>query len=372
MTLLLNDDEIGQLLTMELCLRVLDDAYREHGQGRAVNAAITQILMPTRANYSHATPPVYHRLRSMPGAIESLRMCSIRVQSQLAQWREHRGDLRMETIPPAPGAGFVGFLLMFDLDTTELLAIIPDGVAQAMRVGGTCGLGAKYLARSDSEVLGLLGSGWQARTHLLALDQVCHLRAARVFSPNPESRQAFVTQMQSEVECELSPVDSAEEAVRGADLIVSTTNTLGATVRGDWLEPGMYVSTVRELELDDEAWKRANVIVASRKGPLWTDFTLEGEVQRIREFREEGGEGKNTVDVWGTERVPVDWASIPTLGEVIVGRAKGRTDDKEIVYFDNKGDGMQLTAVGAALIREARATGLGREIPVDWFVQRHQ
>ena len=96
-----------------------------------------------------------------------------------------------EKVPAAPGNRWVGLVLLFSVDNGEPLAIMPDGVMQRMRVGATNGLGIKYLARKNAETVGILGSGWQAGSQLMAACAVRDIKQIRCFSPTRENRESI-------------------------------------------------------------------------------------------------------------------------------------------------------------------------------------
>src|SRR4029450_5491405 len=117
-----------------------------------------------------------------------------------------------------PGA-YGGLIFLCSTRTGEPLAIINDGILQHMRVGGCAGLGAKYLAREDSSVLGIFGSGGMARPYLLAFNAVRKLREVKVFSPTRKNREAYAAEMSEKLGIKVRPVDSTEDAVRGSDIV---------------------------------------------------------------------------------------------------------------------------------------------------------
>jgi ornithine cyclodeaminase/alanine dehydrogenase-like protein (mu-crystallin family) len=245
----------------------------------------------------------------------------------------------------------------------------PDGHLQRMRVGATAGIGVKYMAREDSEILGVLGTGYQAETHIAATCKVRPIRRVKVFSRDSERRQAFARRMEQMVGVEVVAVDDGRAAVKGSDIVLTTTNSLKPVLPGEWLEPGMHVGTVLDLELDVEALKRFDVIVASRRGVLWQDHTM-GDVEndRVPEGNPHNLPHYNQAkELRGRPEIPIDWAAIPTLGELMVGKAKGRTDASQITYFCSVGDGMGFVGLGAKLLEAAQAKGVGRELPLDLF-----
>src|SRR6185312_1979373 len=110
--------------------------------------------------------------------------------------------------------------------------------------------GMKAMARKNSEILGLIGSGGQAKSHYRFMTAVMPIKKVKVFSPNSEHRKTFVEEMTKETGVAGEPVDSAEEAVRGSDVICSATNSSRPVVKLDWLKPGMHYNSIREFETD--------------------------------------------------------------------------------------------------------------------------
>ena len=168
----------------------------------------------------------------------------------IVQEQEIHGTVRLEKIPLAGKGLFVGLVQLYSSETGELLAIMPDGLIQQTRVGVTSALGMKVMARKNSETLGLIGSGGQAKAHYRYMTAVMPIKKVKVFSPNAEHRKAFVAEMEKETGVAGEPVASPEEAVRGCDVICSATNSSRPVVKLDWLEAGMHYNSIREFETD--------------------------------------------------------------------------------------------------------------------------
>ena len=181
--LILSNDDVEGLLTMADCLQALEEAYTELAAGRAQNRPRTDLYAPT------ARRDAYYVFKSMEGVIPSMGVAALRINSDHITWTPGpRGTIK-EKVPAARGR-YAGHVELYSIETGELLAILPDGYLQKMRVGGTSGVAARRLARSDAGVLGLLGSGWQASAQVEAMAAVRRLRALRVYSPTPEHREA--------------------------------------------------------------------------------------------------------------------------------------------------------------------------------------
>ena len=254
--------------------------------------------------------------------------------------------------------------------TGEPLAIFPDGVVQRMRVASSSALAARYLAREEAGTLALFGSGWQAGSHVPAMCAVRPIKRVNVFSPTKANRESFVKEMQQKVGADVRAVDSPEEAIKDADIIAATTNSLTRVVSADWVKPGLHLTCVRVPELGDDTIRKIDrlVIHAHQHAPK----------NYIAGFGEEGIEAHDAIDIIGkgparAHEVKVEhpfWLSAPELKDLVTGKTQGRADARESTCFlNNIGIGLQFAAVGAAVYNQAKAKGAGREIPTDWFLE---
>ena len=259
----------------------------------------------------------------------------------------------------------VGLIFLYSAETLELLAIFNDGHLQRMRVAGTTGVGVKHLARQDSRVLALFGSGWQAETAAWAVAAVCDLSTIRVYSPNSEHREAFVRRLGDTLSIEVKAVDSPEAAVKGADIVAAATNaSRGPVVRTDLIEPGMHLTSVRPTgEFDEEAWGRSSLIVfSSLPGYYFSQRTENQALEGISSDAEQrAGEER---------RLQILRDKIHSLSDVLVGRFPGRTAPEQVTLMNkNWGLGIEFASVGKLAYDLAKAKGVGKEVPTEWFSQ---
>lgn len=352
MTLILSNDDVLASLSMSECINTLEDAYRELGEGRGVSRRRSDSFAPTQRE------DALYSLKSMDGIVPKFGVGAVRINSDVVTWPRRDGNLRREKVPSA-GGRWVGLVLLFSSDTGEPLAIFPDGQLQRLRVGATNGLGAKYLARQDAEVAGILGSGWQAIGQVEALHSVRAIRSFRCYSTNPEHRRAFCEDMSARLDVEMVPVDTPEEAVEGSDVVLCATNSIENIFFARWIEPGMHISSIKRPEVEVAAMKRADrLFVHTHEGTPAYEATAGLEVP---EYQLDQGWGL------GSE---INFASLPDLPTLITGSATGRRSPDEVTCFlNNIGLGYQFAAAGATIYQNAKRSGLGHELPTEWFTE---
>jgi alanine dehydrogenase len=353
MTLILSNDDVDKLITMPECIAVLEEAYTELAEGRGVTRTRSDCLTPTSRD------DAIYSLKSMDGVIPKLGVGAVRIGSDIVTWPKRGNTLRREKIPAAPGNRYVGLVLLFSTDTGEPLAIFPDGVMQRMRVGAANGLGAKYLARKDAKTVAILGSGWQAGAQLMAIRAVRDITHIRCFSPNAENRDAFAKQMSDALGVEVVPVAQPEEAIKGADVVMCASNSLDPIFFERWIEPGVHLSSIKVPEIEPKAVNRANRVAVHVHDTKPIQTMTKNLVMR----ETEDGRG------WAAGNA-IDFSKLPTLPDLIVGRAQGRQADSEVTCFvNNLGLGYQFAAAGSLLYRKAKESGAGHDLPTDWFTE---
>ncbi|MGH7765922.1 MAG: ornithine cyclodeaminase family protein [Candidatus Binatia bacterium] len=349
MTLILNNDEIQQALTVSDCLDVMEDTYRELAESQAVNRPTSHSYLP------HSTAQTTYSFKSVDGGVKKFGVLALRVTSDIVREKSVGGSVRLDKLPLAGKGQFLGLVQLFSVETGELLAIMPDGFIQQTRVGVTSALGAKAMARENSEVMGLIGSGGQARSHFRFMTAVRPIRRVKIFSPNPEHRKAFAAEMERATEIPAEEVESAEAAVKNSDIVCTATNSSRPVFSATLLQAGMHYNSIREFEMDEAALEKSDVVA------IHTRF---GGIQH---FQPPGIE----TDLPAVRREkPRDWSRYPEIQDLLVGKAPGRKNDKQITFFlNNVGTGVQFAAMGYCAYKACTEKGLGKEIPTDWFLQ---
>ena len=255
MTLILSNEDIDKLLTMPECIDSLEDAYVELAEGRGITRTRSDCITPTQM------PDAVYGLKSMHGVCPKLGVGAIRINSDILRFPKRGNTVVREKVPAAPGNRWVGLVLLFSVDNGEPLAIMPDGVMQRMRVGATNGLGIKYLARKNAETVGILGSGWQAGSQLMAACAVRDIKQIRCFSPTREHREDFAAQMTETLGVEVRAGRAAGRRhggrrYRDVRLLEPRQHLLRP-----WVETGMHMTSIKRPEIEMEALRRADRIV---------------------------------------------------------------------------------------------------------------
>ena len=357
MTLILSDEDVGKALSMEQCIEALEKAYKDLGEGTAVSTGRRDSFLAT----TH--PDAYYSFKTIDGGLEQLKVYALRVSSDFVSYQTVGGVARRVKVSGGPGNRYVGQVLLYSTDTLELLTIMNSGHLQRMRVGGTVGVGAKYLARSDAKILALLGSGWQAETVAWALSTVRKLTTIRIYSPTPENRETLAKKLRSVLPCEVTATEAPDRAIDGADIVATATNSQGPVVSGELVHGGMHLTCITPVEFDEEAWRRSDRIVVSSFHEDYHSYKTRHESlvgirsdqdKRDVEFRY-GEEYRN---------------KIGNLSDLLLSRASGRQSSNEITLFHKGvGLGIEFASVGKVVYEQAKKAGLGKEIPTEWFTQ---
>ncbi|MBI2088420.1 MAG: ornithine cyclodeaminase family protein [Deltaproteobacteria bacterium] len=361
--LILNNEEIESLLTVENSLVWLEKAYREQAEGKAVNRPRTDMYLPS------TTEGGVYVFKSMEGGLQESKVVALRLNSDVIRWEEQEGRVTKKKDPVAPGGKWVGLILLFSAESGEPLAIFPDGVIQRLRVAISSALAAREMARKDSSVLGLFGAGWQAGAHVPAMCAVRKITKVQVFSPTEARRRSFVQEMEKKVGIPVEAVSRPEEAAHDADILVAATNAITRVIEPEWVRPGIHFTCVKDCELGEETIRKADRVAIHARNFAPENF--------IAGFGDERIAAHDPLDYLRAPRggkparaKPPFWLDAPELKDIIGGKAQGRGSPEEATCFiNNIGLGIQFAAVGAGVYGEARAKGIGREIPTDWFLE---
>ncbi len=353
MTLLLTNDDIAALLSMQDCIAALETAYRELAAGRAVSPTRTDAMVPA------VQPEQVYSLKTMSAAAPHLGVSAVRIVSTILAWPHQDGARRRIKIPATSDGRYVGLVLLFSTETGEALAILPDGILQLQRVAATSALAMKHLARADARTLGLLGCGHQAETQLLAAAAVRKIRRVQCFSPTRERREAFAARMRERAGCDVVAVDSSDAAAKGADVIMCATNSVTPVFECAWLRPGLHFSAIRWHEIPVSTIKSADKVLI---------HSHDSDPSPVRSA------GLNTPDdsdrQGGSLTAGLDVAALPTLTDLLGGRIPGRDSSHQVTCFiNNHGLGFQFAVLAGIACKRALDQKRGVELPTEWFTE---
>ncbi|HEV7136637.1 MAG TPA: hypothetical protein VGN43_08375 [Steroidobacteraceae bacterium] len=373
--LIIDNATVLQLLTMEDCIRVQEAAFRSLPSGGAIHRPRIDMYFPCEREDG------YFRWGSMEGANGGY--FAIRMKSDIVTWPKGAdGNWTEEKYCREPGT-YCGIIFLISTRNGAPLAFIHDGVLQHMRVGGGAGIGAKYLSREDTHVVGMLGSGGMARTFLEAFKCVRDIRLCKVYSPNPEHREAYASEMSRLLGIEVRAVDSAREAVRGVDLLSSCTNSMRPVYDAEWVEKGMHVTNLGRREVPEAAIDMFDLVVRQGTAGLQMRQTerfqaerghspaafiggTAEQMQRIPAKNPQPGLGGDSPEFTDRGR----GGDKPDFADLVTGKCEGRTRRDQVTFYRNVGNqGLQFSSVGGWVYEQAVGSHKGRTIPTEWLLQ---
>jgi ornithine cyclodeaminase len=240
-------------------------------------------------------------------------------------------------------------IAVFDPDTGSPMALLDGTEITAVRTGACSALSVRLLAREDSSVLAVLGTGVQAGSHARAVVRVRPIAEVLIAGRDRRKADALATELAGDLGVHVRAVDSYQEALEHADVVCATTHALEPVVRRDWLQPGAHVTSVgynpAGREVDDQTIVDALVCVESRRAALAPVPAGSNDLtQPIRD-------GLITADHVHAE-----------LGEVVSGAKQGRGSAEQITLYKSVGVAVQDAAAAALVLTRARELGVGREV----------
>ncbi len=242
---------------------------------------------------------------------------------------------KLYTTHPRTGAHFT--VLLYAADGLPLASIEANALGQ-IRTGAASGVATRLLARPDAAVLGLIGSGFQAETQLEAIALVRSLKEVRVYSRSAENRRRFAEKMSRYLPLAVQPVETAEKAIRGCDIVVTATNARDPVLLGEWLEPGMHINAIGSnhflrRELDAAAVLRATLVV----------------VDSIEQAKMESGDLIAAYDPAGAE-----WERVVELADLLSGK-RAPAPESGISLFKSNGLALEDISVAGYVYEQALA-----------------
>lgn len=237
---------------------------------------------------------------------------------------------------------------LFDAHSGEPLALIDGASTNPFKTGAAGAVAVDALAREDASSLAVIGSGPQARGQVYATTTVREFETIRVYSPTPEHRNAFTTEVERNLDASVETVDTSAAAVAGTDVVITATDAAEPVVDGSNLEPGTHVTAMGQHTPD----KRELDVATIERSTYVPDL-------RERAMADAGS------FLAAIESGVVDEAHAHAeLGSVVAGVAPGRTSDDELTVFDSGGTGIETVGAASMLYEKARREGLGTELSI--------
>ncbi|MGA8034881.1 MAG: ornithine cyclodeaminase family protein [Candidatus Acidiferrales bacterium] len=305
-------------------------------------------------------------LLTMPLALECVEQSFVRLADRTAENRSrtrlHAGKTFLHYMGAADTTGgYMGlkiytsvnrvlrFLIpLFRIETGELVALIEADYVGQMRTGAASGIATKYLSRENSKIVGIIGTGLQSRTQLEATASVRRIESTRAYGRDPERRERFAREMSDRLKIPVTAAASAEQAVRGADIVITSTTSSAPVLEGRWLEPGMHINAIganfpQKRELDAEAIRRCNLITADSR-----------EQSKL--------ESGDLLQMYADDARR--WMEVQEIADVVSGKVPGRKSPADITLFKSNGIAVEDVVTAGRIYQLASQTGIGREVPM--------
>jgi len=312
----INEAEAAALLSLEDAIEVLADAYRLQAAGAA------QSMRRAHAREGESI------LHAVGGVISGERLSGTKTWTY------------------TPG-GAAPLLILFSLDDGRVLGVVEAFAMGQMRTAATSGLGTRVLARPESRTLALLGTGKQAFEQARAVASVRPIAQVRLFGRDADKRAALAGRLRDALGAEVSEHATVSDAVQGADVVTAITRAAQPILDGPMLAPGMHINAVGAIvpsrrELDETAVARIAAIVADS----------------VAQARDDAGELRAAVDAGH-----LDWSRVRGLDAVVDAPTYALRGSDDITLFKALGVGLSDVALGAEILRRARAAGAGWPLP---------
>ena len=323
--LVLTEADVHHLLRMDACIEAMADVLAALARGEALQP-LRAILKPPGAPGLMASMPAW---RGGPDAAFGVKLVGV-FPGNLAQGKDaHQGAV-----------------VLFSGETGEPLAFVNASAVTAIRTAAVSGVATRLLARQDAGDLALVGASVQAATHLEAMACVRSLRRVRVASRDPARARAFVSQNETRFAFRIEAVATVEEAVRGADLVVTATSSATPVLRREWVAAGAHLNAIGASLPDRREVDGATVAAAS----LFVDRreSTENEAGDYLLALREGAIGAGHIRA--------------ELGDLLLGRHRGRTSPEEITLFKSLGLAVEDLAAAALVYRRAQEAGAGQRV----------
>jgi len=347
--LIVSDDEAERLLSVRDAIPVVEQAIGALAAERALSSP----------RYNLATPIGPERegvVKLWAAVLPDAGVAAVRVTSAILDVTQYGSRAVGEPVAAAPGRRYTGLILVLSSRTSEPLGIVHDGHISRLGISIPVGIAAGRLSRQDTSIIGVLGTGAQARQQVEAVTATRRVAEVRVFAPRKTDAERFAREVAETLGLPIAACGDQQQAVDGCDVVIAATSALRPVIDADWVRPGTHVSFTRLWEVPDALLARAPRMFSVGPAPTVT-LALEkaGAVWQARQAKASG----------------VGYR-IESLAALISGLAPGRRSSEEVTVFApflGQSPGVLWPALGKEVLDRAAAAGVGEMFPLDWLLQ---
>ncbi len=324
--LLLSEKQVQGLIDIDELIAALEQSHIQYSAGNAV--------MPVRLVVP--LPQIDGRITSMPGYLNEDKALGMKVVTYF------------QNNPKQNLPAILATIMLFSTETGKMIAAMDGGYITAIRTACASAMATKILANPQTPVLGILGAGVQARAHIQALTRVRKLEKIKLYSPSGASAAVLKREMEPQFQASIEATNSADEAVRDADLVVTVTTAKEPILKKDWLKPGVHINAVGshrpdQREIDGATLAQAKVVVDSREAIM-------AECGDILLAIKEGSIAKENIH--------------GEIGEVLAGAKPGRENTDEVTLYKSVGIAIQDVATANLVYQKALKQGVGTNVEI--------
>lgn len=324
--LVLSEKQVQSLIDIEELIAALARAHVQYSTGKAV--------MPVRL--VAPLPPIDGRITSMPGYLNDDKALGMKVVTYFQKNPQRNLPAILATI------------MLFSAETGKMIAAMDGTYITTIRTACASALATRALANPETPVLGILGAGVQARSHILALSSVRKLQRIKIFSPSGSSARAVKKGLAAKIRVPIEVTECAEDSVRDADLVVTATTAKAPIVKSDWLKPGVHINAVGShrpdlREIDGATLSCSKVVVDSREAIM-------AECGDVLLALKEKSVSESVIHA--------------EIGEVLAGTKSGRTSAEEITLYKSVGIAIQDVATAQLVYHKALEMKVGTIVEI--------
>ena len=317
MALFIREEEVRELVSMAEATDVVEEAFRQFGQGRAFNSPRSRIKLGGEI------------LHVLPAALPEMDALGLK------SYTAFRGGIRF-------------LILLYSAKTGELKALIQAQRLGELRTAGSAAVAIRHMARAESAQGAVFGAGKIGRAMLEALINVREFQQIKVLNTKPERLAAYCAEMSERLNTAIVPATDARDAIADADVVVTITTAKDPVFDGKQLRAGTTVvasgsNLLQKREIDSTTIRRAQRIV----------------VESIEQAQLEAGDLFQPIDSGH-----LHWNQVHELSAVLLGQLPGRESAAEINVFKSVGLGLQDMALAAKVYEAAMRAGAGLELPI--------